>query len=161
MAEESHLPIFTGIPMELSMLENQEENLVKLPYNAQLVTIEQARESLPEAEQLLIQLQVMNDEAHHLTEEIEILLENLDSEDEHVVEVADRLASIIKSWQKTITSLELTGARIASLEPGRLEWYGVVDGDIALYSWMFGEEDIEWYHYTDSTYLTRKPLIEA
>ncbi len=147
--------------MELSMLENQEENLVKLPYNAQLVTIEQARESLPEAEQLLIQLQVMNDEAHHLTEEIEILLENLDSEDEHVVEVADRLASIIKSWQKTITSLELTGARIASLEPGRLEWYGVVDGDIALYSWMFGEEDIEWYHYTDSTYLTRKPLIEA
>tara|TARA_A100001035_G_C27633791_1_gene431258 strand:+ start:251 stop:736 length:486 start_codon:yes stop_codon:yes gene_type:complete len=161
VAEESHLPIFTGIPMELSMLENQEENLVKLPYNAQLVTIEQARESLPEAEQLLIQLQVMNDEAHHLTEEIEILLENLDSEDEHVVEVADRLASIIKSWQKTITSLELTGARIASLEPGRLEWYGVVDGDIALYSWMFGEEDIEWYHYTDSTYLTRKPLIEA
>ncbi len=161
MAEESHLPIFTGIPMELSMLENQEENLVKLPYNAQLVTIEQARESLPEAEQLLIQLQVMNDEAHHLTEEIEILLENLDPGDEHVVEVADRLASIIKSWQKTITSLELTGARIASLEPGRLEWYGVVDGDIALYSWMFGEEDIEWYHYTDSTYLTRKPLIEA
>ena len=161
MAEESPLPIFTGIHMELSMLENQEENLVKLPYNAQLVTIEQARESLPEAEQLLIQLQVMNDEAHHLTEEIEILLENLDPEDEHVVEVADRLASIIKSWQKTITSLELTGARIASLEPGRLEWYGVVDGDIALYSWMFGEEDIEWYHYTDSTYLTRKPLIEA
>jgi hypothetical protein len=161
VAEESHLPIFTGIPMELSMLENQEENLVKLPYNAQLVTIEQARESLPEAEQLLIQLQVMNDEAHHLTEEIEILLENLDPEDEHVVEVADRLASIIKSWQKTITSLELTGARIASLEPGRLEWYGVVDGDIALYSWMFGEEDIEWYHYADSTYLTRKPLIEA
>jgi hypothetical protein len=161
VAEESPLPIFTGIPMELSMLENQEENLVKLPYNAQLVTIEQARESLPEAEQLLIQLQVMNDEAHHLTEEIEILLENLDPEDEHVVEVADRLASIIKSWQKTITSLELTGARIASLEPGRLEWYGVVDGDIALYSWMFGEEDIEWYHYADSTYLTRKPLIEA
>ena len=143
------------------MLENQEENLVKLPYNAQLVTIEQARESLPEAEQLLIQLQFMNEEAHHLTDEIEILLENLDPEDEHVVEVADRLASIIKSWQKTITSLELTGARIASLEPGRLEWYGVVDGDIALYSWMFGEEDIEWYHYTDSTYLTRKPLIEA
>ncbi len=161
MAEESPLPIFTGMPMELCMLENGDEKLSKLPYNAQLVTIEEARESLPEAEKLLIQLQVMNDEAHHLTEEIEILLENLDPEDEHVVEVADRLACIIKRWQATVRSLELTGARIASLEPGRLEWYGVVDGDIALYSWMFGEEDIEWYHYTDSTYLTRKPLIEA
>jgi hypothetical protein len=161
VAEESPLPIFTGIPMELSMLENGEEKIRKLPYNAQIVTIEQARESLPEAEQLLIELQVMNDEAHYLTEEIEILLEDLEPEDEHVVEVADRLASIIRGWQATVTSLELTGARIASLDPGRLEWYGVVDGDIALYSWMIGEEDIEWYHYADSTYLTRKPLIEA
>ena len=63
--------------MELSMLENGEEKLRKLPYNAQLVTIEQARESLVEAVQYLIELQVMNDEAHHLTEEIEILLQVL------------------------------------------------------------------------------------
>ena len=79
--------------MEISMLENSEEIAQQLPHNAHLVSIEQARESLPEAKQLLIELQVMNDYAHDLTEEIEVLLEDLEPEDEHVVEVADTLAN--------------------------------------------------------------------
>ncbi|MDP6334042.1 MAG: DUF2203 family protein [Candidatus Poseidoniaceae archaeon] len=161
MTDESNAPIFSGRPMEIGMLEDSEERVQVLPHNAHLVTIEQARESLPEAMELLIELQVMNDYAHDLTEEIEILLEDLEPEDEHVIEVADALASTIRNWQKISSKLSLTGARVASLDPGRLEWYGVVDGDIALYSWCFGEEDIEWYHHTDTTYLTRKPLIEA
>jgi hypothetical protein len=161
VADESNSPIFSGRPMEIGMLENSEERTQLLPHDAHLVTIEQARESLSEAVQLLIELQVMNDYAHDLTEEIEILLEDLQPEDEHVVEVADTLAMTIRNWQKVSSKLSLTGARVASLEPGRLEWYGVVDGDIALYSWCFGEDDIEWYHHTNATYLTRKPLIEA
>jgi hypothetical protein len=161
VADESNSPIFSGRPMEIGMLENSEERTQLLPHDAHLVTIEQARESLSEAIQLLIELQVMNDYAHDLTEEIEILLEDLQPEDEHVVEVADTLAMTIRNWQKVSSKLSLTGARVASLEPGRLEWYGVVDGDIALYSWCFGEDDIEWYHHTNATYLTRKPLIEA
>ena len=161
MAEESNSPIFSGRPMEISMLENSDQKVQLLPHNAHLVTIEQARESLDEAVQLLIELQVMNDYAHDLTGEMEILLEDLEPEDEHVVEVADTLATTIRNWQTISSKLSLTGARVASLDPGRLEWYGVVDGEIALYSWCFGEEDIEWYHHADTTYLTRKPLIEA
>ena len=87
--------------MDVSMLENSEEMTQILPHNAHLVTIEEARESLPEAKQLLIELQVMNDYAHDLTEEIEILLEDLEPEDEHVVEVADTLANTIRNWQMT------------------------------------------------------------
>ena len=161
MAEESNSPIFSGRPMEISMLENSDQKVQLLPHNAHLVTIEQARESLDEAVQLLIELQVVNDYAHDLTGEMEVLLEDLDPEDEHVVEVADTLATTIRNWQIISSKLSLTGARVASLDPGRLEWYGVVDGEIALYSWCFGEEDIEWYHHADTTYLTRKPLIEA
>lgn len=161
MAEESNSPIFSGRPMEISMLENSDQRVQLLPHNAHLVTIEQARESLDEAVQLLIELQVMNDYAHDLTGEMEILLEDLEPEDEHVVEVADTLATTIRNWQIISSKLSLTGARVASLDPGRLEWYGVVDGEVALYSWCFGEEDIEWYHHADATYLTRKPLIEA
>ena len=74
--------------MEIGMLEDSEERVQVKPHNAHLVTIEQARESLPEAMELLIELQVMNDYAHDLTEEIEILLEDLEPEDEHVIEVA-------------------------------------------------------------------------
>ncbi len=64
MADETNSPIFSGRPMEIGMLVDSEERTQLLPHNAHLVTIEQARESLAEAVQLLIELQVMNDYAH-------------------------------------------------------------------------------------------------
>ena len=110
---------------------------------------------------MLAELQAMSDVAHDLTEELEVLLESLDAESGHVVEVAEQLAELVSHWQDVTAQIEATGTRIACLEPGRLEWYGVVDQHLALYSWRFGEEDIEWYHPIHSTFLARKPLIEA
>ena len=103
----------------------------------------------------------MSDEAHDLTEELEVLLETLEPESEHVVEVADQLAQLVTYWQSITAKVEATGTRIAWLEPGRLEWYGVVDQHLDLYSWRFGEEDIEWYTTIDTSFLDRKPLKEA
>ena len=103
----------------------------------------------------------MSDEAHDLTEELEVLLESLEAENEHVIEVAEHLAQLVTHWQHTTAKIEATGTRIACLEPGRLEWYGVVDEHLALYSWSLGEEDIEWYHPIDASFMARKPLIEA
>ena len=57
--------------------------------------------------------------------------------------------------------MEKTGTKMACLDPGRLEWYGVVDEQLVLYSWAQGEEDIEWYHEINSSFFSRKPLIEA
>ena len=90
-----------------------------------------------------------------------MLLESLEAENEHVIEVAEHLAQLVTHWQHTTAKIEATGTRIACLEPGRLEWYGVVDEHLALYSWSLGEEDIEWYHPIDASFMARKPLIEA
>ena len=58
-------------------------------------------------------------------------------------------------------ALEETGARIAGFDPGHLEWHGVVDGYLVLYSWSQGEEDIEWWHPLDTGINGRRPLVEA
>ena len=58
-------------------------------------------------------------------------------------------------------SKPLAGARIAGFDPGYLEWHGVVDGYLVLYSWSQGEEDIEWWHPLDSGINGRRPLVEA
>jgi len=147
--------------MDVCSLANEEDALRTLPKGAQIVSLEDARENLPKVTRWLAELQAMSDEAHDLTEELEVLLESLEAESEHVVEVAEQLAQLVAHWQKVTSNIEGTGTRIACLEPGRLEWYGVVDQHLALYSWRFGEEDIEWYHPIDSTFLARKPLIEA
>ncbi|MBT5392170.1 MAG: DUF2203 family protein [Euryarchaeota archaeon] len=161
MKEHSDVPFFSGRPMDVCSLADEEDALRTLPKGAQIVSLEDARENLPKVIRWLAELQAMSDEAHDLTEELEVLLESLEAESEHVVEVAEQLAQLVAHWQNVTSKIEATGTRIACLEPGRLEWYGVVDQHLALYSWRFGEEDIEWYHPIDSTFLARKPLIEA
>ena len=116
---------------------------------------------MPTACALLIQLQSISDSAADLTDELDIILESYDSNHNHVTELADYLASMIHEWHQAVDLLEKTGAKMACLDPGRLEWYGVVDEQLVLYSWTQGEEDIEWYHSIDSSFIARKPLIEA
>ena len=146
--------------MNLSELLD-EMALLAIPDGSKVVTIEEARMELPQAKKLLIALQSLQDEAHNLTEELEVLVEDLSPHHEHVVEVADQLGGLVKEWQAIGDSLEDMGARIAGFDPGHFEWHGVVDGYLVLYSWCQGEDDIEWWHPLDTGINGRRPLVEA
>ena len=161
MSDMSEVPIYSGRPMEIADLLNFEQAIDEIPNGAKVVTIEEARDSLPVAKKLLIKLQSISDNAADLTEELDIILESYDSNHDHVTELADYLATLIHSWHQVIDEMEKTGTKMACLDPGRLEWYGVVDEQLVLYSWAQGEEDIEWYHEINSSFFSRKPLIEA
>ena len=135
--------------------------LLAIPDGSKVVTTEEARNELPLAKKLLYSLQALQDQAHDLTEELEVLVEELPPHDEHVAEVAEQLGDLVKEWQGIGDSLEKLGARIAGFDPGHLEWHGVVDGYLVLYSWSEGEEDIEWWHPLDTGINGRSPLVEA
>jgi len=147
--------------MELDELSPEAALPYPLPEGALVVTIEQARASLPEASNVLMVLQAMSDEAHDLTNELELLLDRYTMTHPHVVEVAEHLGQLVTQWQASVARLESIGARIVSMDPGRLEWYGVVDHRVALFSWAVGEADIEWYYRMEEGFPSRKPLIEA
>ena len=154
-------PSFSGLPMELDELSPDADLPYPLPEGAMVVTIEQARASLTEASNVLMVLQAMSDEAHDLTDELELLLDRYPMTHPHVMEVAEHLGQLVTQWQANVERLESVGARIVSMEPGRLEWYGVVDHRMALFSWAVGEIDIEWYYRMEEGFPARKPLIEA
>ncbi|MFL2961755.1 MAG: DUF2203 domain-containing protein [Candidatus Poseidoniaceae archaeon] len=160
MHDEWNPPPLAGQPMSLTELLD-EMALLAIPDGSKVVTIEEARKELPMAKKLLYSLQALQDQAHDLTEELEVLVEELPPHDEHVAEVADQLGGLVKEWQEVGDSLELLGARVAGFEPGHLEWHGVVDGYLVLYSWSEGEEDIEWWHPLDTGINGRRPLVEA
>ncbi|MEK9650866.1 MAG: DUF2203 family protein [Poseidonia sp.] len=147
--------------MELDELSPDAALPYPLPDGAKVVTIEEARSSLPEACNVLMVLQSMSDEAHDLTDELELLLDRYPMTHPHVMEVAEHLGELVAQWQGHVQRLESIGARIVSMDPGRLEWYGVVDHRMALFSWAVGEEDIEWYYRMEEGFPSRKPLIEA
>jgi len=154
-------PFYSGLPMALEELSHEADLPYPLPDGARVVTIEEARASLPEAQNVLMVLQAMSDEAHDLTNELELLLEGYSMTHPHVLEVAEHLGSLVNQWQASVARLESIGARIVSMDPGRLEWYGVVDHRMALFSWAVGEADIEWYYRMEEGFPSRKPLIEA
>jgi len=154
-------PFYSGVPMELDELSPEATLPYPLPDGALVVTIEQARDSLSEAKNVLMVLQAMSDEAHDLTNELELLLDQYAMTHPHVMEVAEHLGSMVAQWQASVARLESIGARIVSMDPGRLEWYGVVDHRMALFSWAVGEPDIEWYYRMEEGFPSRKPLIEA
>ena len=147
--------------MELDELSPEAALPYPLPEGALVVTIEEARASLPEASNVLMVLQAMSDEAHDLTNELELLLDRFSMTHPHVMEVAEHLGQLVTQWQASVARLESIGARIVSMDPGRLEWYGVVDHRMALFSWAVGETDIEWYYRMEEGFPSRKPLIEA
>jgi len=154
-------PLYSGLPMELNELSPEATLPYPLPDGAIVVTIEQARKTLPEAQNVLMVLQAMSDEAHDLTNELELLLDQYTMTHPHVMEVAEHLGQMVSQWQGSVARLESIGARIVSMDPGRLEWYGVVDRRMALFSWAVGETDIEWYYRMEEGFPSRKPLIEA
>ena len=47
MSDMSELPIYSGRPMEVSDLLNFEQAIDKIPSTAKMMTIDEARESLP------------------------------------------------------------------------------------------------------------------
>ena len=158
MTTPSDEPLYSGLPMELDELSPEAALPYPLPEGALVVTIEQARASLPEASNVLMVLQAMSDEAHDL---LELLLDRYTMTHPHVMEVAEHLGQLVTQWQASVARLESIGARIVSMDPGRLEWYGVVDHRMALFSWAVGEADIEWYYRMEEGFPSRKPLIEA
>ena len=161
MSTPADEPLYSGLPMELNELSPEATLPYPLPDGAIVVTIEQARKTLPEAQNVLMVLQAMSDEAHDLTNELELLLDQYTMTHPHVMEVAEHLGQMVSQWQGSVARLESIGARIVSMDPGRLEWYGVVDRRMALFSWAVGEADIEWYYRMEEGFPSRKPLIEA
>ena len=161
MSKVTDEPFYSGLPMELDELSPEAVLPYPLPDGALVVTIEEARASLSEAKNVLMVLQAMSDEAHDLTNELELLLDQFAMTHPHVMEVAEHLGSMVAQWQASVARLESIGARIVSMDPGRLEWYGVVDHRMALFSWAVGEPDIEWYYRMEEGVPSRKPLIEA
>ena len=70
-----------------------------------VLSIDQVRETLPDVERQLSTLQALVDEAHDMTEEIEILLESLPPEHPHVVEMSELLEDLLRIGNQTIQTL--------------------------------------------------------
>ena len=151
---------FIGQPMSPEdLLDPSALELIK--GEIRVVSIEEARSELPKIGRAISEMQAIHDLAGDVTDEIEILLETLPLGHPHITEMTDHLAEMVHEWQGIGEDIEPLAARMVTLDPGQAEWHGVVDGQLVLYSWCQGEEDIEWWIPLGESTTERRPLIEA
>ena len=151
---------FTGQPMTPEELKDR-TSLENISSDSRIVSIEEARAELPIISRLLSAMQAIHDQAVNITEEIEELLRVLPLGHPHITEMTDFLSKIVHEWQDVGDQIQLIGARVSILDPGHVEWHGVVDGELVMYSWCQGEGDIEWWYPLGLSTTERRPLIEA
>ena len=121
-----HAPL-AGQPMGADELID-EMALLALPDECVVVTIEEARKSLPEVKKILSCLQSIQDLANDLTTELEYLVGVLPPFDEHVTEYADQLGNLVTEWQETSEKVVSTGAVIAGYDQGISNGMGLLTG---------------------------------
>ena len=88
-----------------------------------------------------------------------MMLEDLHHDEHERLDIENLSILSIEQVRDSMTYVERL--RVAGLDPGRIEWFGVIDNQLMLYSWTCGESDIEWYYGVDEGFSSRKPLIEA
>jgi len=81
----------------------------------------------------------------------------------NVPKVARRRAERDKAVQSTkdaMAEIEAIGVQIKDLDMGLLDFPCVVDDQIVLLCWKFGEEKIEFWHGLEEGFRGRKPIDE-
>ncbi len=81
----------------------------------------------------------------------------------NVPAIARRRAERDKTLQEVkdaIAEINSIGVQVKDIDIGLLDFPCVVDDDIVLLCWKFGEDDIQFWHGTEEGFAGRKPIDE-
>ena len=115
--------------MALEELSPEAAFPTRLPEGAIVVTIEEGENFAAEAQNVLMVLQAMSDEAHDLTNELELLLDGYSMTHPHVLEVAEHLGQMVSQWQGTSHAWRASALVLCPWTPD--DWNGTVWSIIA------------------------------
>ena len=151
---------FFGRPMPPDDLIHPHHAQELLPNGARIVSIEEARMGLKKVRKYIHTLRGIQEKAQILTEELDVLLRNMDDENPHVDEVSTNLAIAIDEWRNCLNEISSTGCEVKSIDPPLLDWYGVVDGELVNYCWEESDNDVKFWHSLNTGFSGRMPLLE-
>lgn len=124
-----------------------------------ILTLEQAKELLPEVKTILERLM-------HLNKTLSILSSmEISYEDEYDEMKADLATNkelhrlSVKLFEGFSKLLDI-GCVVKDLEDGLVDFYGKFENRTIFFCWKIGEDDIENWHETDDGYEERKPILE-
>lgn len=125
------------------------------------VTLQQARQALPEVEAILVQLREVRRQGVAARDQLELLWTALERGDP----VLDRLAALqqqvdhaTEEFGHLVVRLEELGGVLKDLEMGLVDFPTVSGGSEVYLCWRLGEDGIHYWHGLDEGFAGRKPL---
>lgn len=129
-------------------------------------TLEQAEMLLPVLKSLLKQAMEGRQRVHQIEKELRDLKHRIFLSGGLLVDVtaaARRRAETVKAYQaiKDATAeIDAIGVQVKDLDIGLLDFPCLVDDEIVLLCWKYGEEKIEHWHGLEEGFAGRKPIDE-
>jgi hypothetical protein len=126
-----------------------------------LFTLDEARTLLPAVREIVHRIQEQKRTLDHHSEVLEGLLErtvgngHASGSQSAAREGAETAASEL---ERLIGELHELGVEMKGIEQGLVDFPSMREGRIVYLCWQLGEEDIGWWHETDTGFAGRQPL---
>ena len=119
-------------------------------------TLEEANQCIPELTEDILALQALRDELAELHAELTPMFEviSLNGGDKRSHEFL-RAGTQIRQTLERIANL---GCHLKGLDPGLVDFPHLRDGKEVYLCWRLGEQEIRYWHETDTGFAGRKPL---
>ncbi len=124
-------------------------------------SLEQATQTLPEIEQILLTLRDLRTRALHTKERLDLLWERLESGERVLDEIASlqpALDADVQDMRTAVERLDALGVLLRDAGTGLIDFPALAGGIEFYLCWRLGEEGIQHWHGPDEGYAGRKPL---
>jgi len=79
---------------------------------------------------------------------------------EQLVEMEDEIRDIVRRMQATVSQIDEWGITLRDIGSGLIDFPALANGRPIWLCWRLGENDIGWWHETNSGFDSRQPLSE-
>ena len=129
-------------------------------------TVAEANATLPEVRSLLEQLQGLQRSISKTSQELSEASDKVTAGNGHPLEslkaqieqLTEHQLQLIEALQSALMQLEELGCVLKDLDQGLVDFYSLLDGELVLLCWKFGEERIAYWHTLEAGFPGRQPL---
>jgi|SRR5689334_1721651 hypothetical protein len=124
--------------------------------------IDEANDRLQELRPMLEQLRADRDEIAKLQHEHERGRGTNGSAEhaEELAEIEDEIRMIVRRMQGSVTQIDDWGVTLRDIGSGLIDFPALANGRPIWLCWRLGEDDIAWWHESNTGFDSRQPLSE-
>ena len=124
--------------------------------------IDEANDRITDLRPMLEQLRADRDHIAHLQREHERGRETNGSAEhaEELAEIEDEIREIVRRMQATVSQIDDWGVTLRDIGSGLIDFPALANGRPIWLCWRLGEDDIAWWHESNTGFDSRQPLSE-